>query len=252
MFKLICTVALLTIGSAFSAACLVAENFDLATHTRSYNNFHELETADTLLQGRKDFSKFLDAADEVITAYELEGEVGFRLIHRHFELPAGCVMLEQFQVYEGEPSLITAPIPVSEAQSKGAVPSGWTFNSSGIDVFEFSTDSGVKAALKKLEARPDFLRTIGAVIKDFDLESLMSISLLRKESLLAGAGQFYQERTLSIGSVVQIENGEYNEDAGTRTAWTFGKGPRMLACFACRNLGNGNHPRVTHYYNPKK
>lgn len=48
------------------------------------------------------------------------------------------------------------------------MPSGWIFSSSGIDVFEFSTDLAVKVGLKKLESKPDFLHDIMRVVTDFD------------------------------------------------------------------------------------
>lgn len=207
-------------------------------HAANYNSFFNTETADEALHGRADFSDFLSKAEEVIMSYGFDHHTGLRLMHRHFELPTSYVMVEEFQNHEQIPSLVTSAISISEVRSKGATPSGWTFNSSARNVFEFSTDEATHEGMRDIQTTPEFLEAMEKVIKDFHFEDLMSVSVLKKGSLIASEGQYYQERTFPYASVVQVINGDWRE--GTRTSWPFGKGPMQLACTTCRPAPEGH------------
>ncbi|MCE2716214.1 MAG: hypothetical protein ACK4V2_04250 [Pseudomonadota bacterium] len=223
---------------------LTLDNLDISEHTSRYNSLLSVEDADDTLKRYSCFPEFLAKAEEVVLSYGFEKHTGVRLMHRHFELPSDSVMVEEFQEVSGVSSLVTSTVPVTEARLKNAVPSGWVLNSSSIGIFEFSTDEAVRQGFRDIQTTPEFLEQMEKTIKDYNLENLMSVSLLKKDSLFATEGQYYQERTFSDKSVVQILDGDWGES--TRTSWSFGKGPIMLRCSVCRKDDAWGHREL--YY----
>lgn len=218
---------------------------DVTEYGRNYNAFPSVEDADDSLKGKAFFGDFLAKAGEIVLSYGFEKHTGLRLIHRHFDLEPSRVMVEEFQDEDG-PSLVTSSLPIAEARLKGAVPSGWVFGSSATTVFEFSTDEGVRSGLREIQSTPEFLEQMEKAMKDFGFENLMSVSLLRKDSLFATEGQYYQEITLPSNSVVQIVEGDWRESEGVRTSWSF-RGPKTLKCeYICYRDASG-HRRMSNH-----
>ncbi len=223
---------------------MTLDDLNISEHTVHYNSLFSVGEADDALKGCSYFPDFLTKAEEVVLSYGFEQHTGLRLMHRHFDLEPSQVMVEEFQEVDGIPSLVTSAIPVIEARLKNAVSSGWIFNSSSIGIFEFSTDEAVRQGFRDIQTTPEFLEQMEKIIKDYNLENLMSVSLLRKDSLFAREGQYYQERTFPGKSVVQIHEGDWGES--TRTSWSFGKGPIMLRCSVCRKDDAWGHRELYH------
>lgn len=222
--------------------------FDAEKYRHHYNSLPQVEVANANLNSRENFYDFLNEAEKLVTNYGFEKYVGFRLIHKHFELPQFHVMVEELQDIEGIPSLVSQPIEITIASLKGAVPSGWLFSSTSRNIFEFSTDSAVQAGLNTVQSAPKFLDDIEKLLNKYQIEDIMSVSLLRKESLVPQEGQHYLETTFPTASIVQIVNDSESSD-GIRTSWTFGKEPRMQRCWAACRWDNSVKQHRKMYHN---
>ena len=83
------------------------EDVDTVSHSKIYNKLLYIEDSDRKLKQFPHFEKFLKASEEVVCRYDLAEHVGLRLIHRHFDLQEGQIMIENFQVVKDVPSLVT-------------------------------------------------------------------------------------------------------------------------------------------------
>ncbi len=224
---------------------LTLNDLNIPEHSKYYNSLPSAGNADDALKSVFNFSDFLEKAEEVVSSYGFEKHTGLRLIHRHFDLNPSQVMVEEFQEVNGNPSLVTSALSVDEARQKSAVPSGWCFNSSPMKIFEFSTDEAVRTGFRDIQTTPEFLEQMEVVIKNYNLENLMSVSLLGKDSLLAGEGQIYEERTYDSQSVVQLVDESLRSAESIRTSWSF-KGPREVACIKYQTCVEDVNSEVGH------
>jgi len=213
-----------------------------------------VEVADANLQTQPQFHDFLSCAGKVIGSYNFSDHTGLQLVHRHFDLEPDSVIVQQFGTYEGTPSLIASALPLADALAKGAVPSGWIFSGSSPQIFEFSTDEAVKANLRDIKSTPEFLEKMESILKSFHLERLLSVSLLKRESLVTQEKEVYQESTYNnVGSVVQVMNANNVKPAYIRTSWSF-RGPKKTDCNAwcqgfCSEDQFGRHKGSIHWQN---
>jgi len=240
--KLILVLLAVYVMPAFGV--FLIDEVDPEFHATHYNSLDPIEKADADLKSEVSFNSFLGKVGEIVTAYKLEDYVGVRLIHRHFSLNPGQVMVENFEKVKDVSSLVTTPHDISLAREKGAVPSAWIFLDSQLAVFEFSTDPAVKVGLKKVKDSQGFLGDIRKVIKEFDLQDLISIGVIAKQSLIAEGDQIYWERNYygsNLRSVVQLVNPSFYEEKGKTpyyTAWKFivdGPITRCSMCWSCHD-----------------
>lgn len=209
-------------------------------HASHYNSLPPIEKADEDIKSKTFFQAFLNRAGEIIRSHKLEDYVGVRLIHRHFSLNAGQVMVEKFEQIDSVPSLVTSAEDISLAREKGAVPSGWIFSKSNPVVFEFSTDLAVKDGLALIQNSLNFLREMREVIEEFKLEELMAVGVLKKQSVVAEGDQIYWERNYYNSNLSIVQLSDPFEPVKTETmfwtAWRFiSEGPitRCVMCYGC-------------------
>jgi len=251
-FAVLCMSATSCLGDPYSLKEDKAEE-----HVKHYNTLPYVGIADADLKTQPQFHDFLSRAREVIASYNgFSDHTGLRLVHRHFDLKPENVVVQQFSTYEKTPSLISSALPLAEALAKDAVPSGWVFGVSSPQIFEFSTDEAVKKDLHDIKSTPEFLEQMEIVIKDFHLEGLMSVSLLRNASLVAQIGEVYQENTYDFGSVVQVIDAKKIVPTHIRTSWSF-RGPRQVACEAwcqqyCSEDQFSHHRDTKHWANHRQ
>lgn len=215
------------------------------THAKMYNQLQSIELADEQIKKLPDFSSFLEAAGKVIEKHGLTDCIGLRLIHNHFILNDGQVMVENFEEVDSVPSLVTSACSVSEAKGKGAIPASWLFSTFPPSSFELSTDPAVLKIVKSLEQEPAFLVDMKEVIENYRLQNLMAVAVLKKDFLMAKDKELYLEisdDSLSR-SIVQLVK---EEDVGLSviTAWKFfslpGGGVNVREFAACQRLNNGH------------
>jgi hypothetical protein len=222
------------------------DDMDRESYTRRYNSLPSVEENNEKLKASPQFSSFLKEAEEIVSRYELEPYVGFRLIHSHFSVGENQVMTENYEVIDSVPSLVTSAFTVEEAKERGAVPASWIMSdTAGAPfVFETSTDPEVKTGARLLQDNYEFMGEAEASLRKHNLNHLLSLALLKRSSLQAKEGQMYLElnSNKSKRSVVQLWNEEDSSIDTIRTTWSF-KGPKKQACYnvwACVGK-NGSH-----------
>lgn len=208
------------------------ENINPILHASLYNTLSSVEEANLELLQRTSFSDFLKKMEEIVLFHGLEDYVGLRLIHRHFKLIPGQVMLESFEHYEMIPSLVTSACDITLAQKQKAVPSGWIFSGTEMlpTFFEFSTDEAIKTGVRLLQNSFTFFPEVKATIKAFNFQDLIAVALLRRDNLSAEKNQIYMEKNYhnKEQSVVQLMSEEAISHS-IKTAWSF-SGARQARC----------------------
>lgn len=224
------------------------KDINLDTYHTHYNSLSSVEESSLALQASPQFQPFLEKAEEIVTRYNFNNSIGLRLIHRHFSLSQNQLMVEQFDTVNDIPSLITYPHTIEEAQAIDTVPASWIFSGNlkeEITLFETSTDSAVKAANLRLQQHPEFFDEIGQLLKDYQLNNLLSIAVLKRNSLVAEEEQTYMEVSSEKEnrSIIQLSKFEDALKDSIRTSWSF-KGPKELLCSYCRGFNGEQHVTV--------
>ncbi|CAG8683687.1 17434_t:CDS:1 [Dentiscutata heterogama] len=146
--------------------------------SKKYSGLLSPKKANDELDLRKSEFKELLAKIEQLT--EKKGiELGLRLLHSH-EIPLedGQAMIETFSEYEGKPAFITsADLP------DNSYPASWILNDEELLVFEYSTDPYVKRIYEKLLEDSSVLNEINALIKTYNLESLIGPCITARDML---------------------------------------------------------------------
>jgi len=228
-------VALLVLQVWSTSPLLANYNLDdinIEQHQSHYNKLPSVEDNDRLLKERSSqFFHVLQEAEKIVLKYELEEHVGFRLVHSHFPLGKNQVMVEQPEEFQGVSSLLTYAQDIDVAKENKAVPASWIFSADHNEVFETSTDPSVHAGLKLLQEKPKFVEEMKDLLTKTQFNSLLSLALLKRESLIPKEDEIFME--VNSGelrkSIVQPWNTETNPVDSIRTSWSF-KGPRQQNC----------------------
>lgn len=216
-------------------------------YTQHYNLLPSVEENNYALKNNVNFPSFLEKAQEVVTLYELEPYVGVRLIHKHFPVDHNQLMLEEYKLINSASSLVTSAHDFDMAIEKEAFPASWIFSNSSTRpfVFEASVDPAVRIGIRRLQENYEFMGEIESLLRKNNLQGLLSIALLRRDSLHAQGDNIYMEINdgNSAQSVVQLwpENSDLNNSI--RTSWSF-KGPKQVGCINvsyCSKQSDGSH-----------
>ncbi len=217
----------------FAGDLFQVERFDHKSHAIHYNRLPTVEDADRELKAKQSFNEFLEEARKIVVASGLSEYIGLRLIHNHFDLSEGEVMVEYFGVHNGTPSLITSAFNATVAQEKEAFPSGLIFTDSKVMVFELSTDPAVKVGFLKMQQNPEFVEQLRRLVENYGLQKLIAIGVIKRDGLLFDAGKRYVEKSfISFGrgeSVVQVTTPDDPESL-IPTSWYFGEDPLRQGC----------------------
>jgi hypothetical protein len=193
----------------------------------NYNSLPSVDTADEELRSATAFDDFLETTRKIIFKHKLENYVGLRLIHKHFSVKAGEVMMEEFQIHKGKPALVTRPVEVEEARSLCSLPASWILSGDGnFHVFETSTDPAIQGVIDKISE--EFLKEISSLLQESKMQKLMSVAVLKRDTLIGSDDQAYLEESfLEEGvkeeSVVKIcAQSELPELTNmVKTVWSF-------------------------------
>lgn len=230
-FLSVFTLQVLVSASLFGYYTL--DDFNGESYVTHYNNLPSVEENNTQLETSPSFNAFLKEAGEVVSQYDLNQFVGVRLIHRHFTLGTSQVMSEEYKIVDGIPSLVTESQRLDEARDNGALPASWILSahSSNPQMFEASNDSAVKAGSSELQKSPEFFEEMGSLLQRYSLNTLLSIALLKRDSLVLTEGQIYWELNdvKRKRSVVQAWKPNQDSVKSIRTSWTF-NGPKDQWC----------------------
>lgn len=225
--------------SNLDAGVFSIDDVDLKFHVSHYNALPSVEQADEKLQSKSAFQDFLLKTKRIIVSHGLENIIGLRLIHRHFNLNQEQVMVENFEMHKGIPSLITTAHHIADAHKKGAVPSSWILSGSHPVVFEFSTDQAVRSGIEKMLAAPKFLPEImGALLED-GFQDLLAVSISTRDSLVVEGEKVYLERNFGGPAASVVQASLPTSDTGALvTGWGFNGGENA---YCVRSLCDGDY-----------
>ena len=182
------------------------------------------------------------AAATLFRGAGLKDIAGIAMLHQHFHLAAGEVLLERKQ---GADRVVVTPVPVAEAAAAGARPymfkvaprAGGGFRYVPL---EFAAAELVDPADLDALAAPAFIDALGALLEASGGLNIVGVALLRHRGHVAAVDGSTMELTDELNRALTImpqshvpapRNGE--ETITTRTVWTFGDRAGEDACRHC-------------------
>ncbi|OJW52299.1 MAG: hypothetical protein BGO67_10635 [Alphaproteobacteria bacterium 41-28] len=226
------------------------DDIDQETYSKHYSTLPSPQENNEKLKTYSQFKSFLEKAEEIVTRYELESYVGLRLLHQHFLAKRDQVIVEEYQVVEETPSLVTWAHSFEDAKSKSALPASWIFMDPEKKplMFEASTDPEVKIGSHMLQKNPKFMEEMSHLIYTHNLNNLLGVALLKRSSLVGGQDQMYVEHIGENGNISILQLG-YEKDQPEniiQTSWSF-KGPKQQGCLVisvCQPTPTGGHVNI--------
>ena len=249
------TLSMLLNVTGSNAEIYSLDDLDTKGHADFYNTLPSVEHSDELLKSRKDsFEHFLTSVKGIVLRYEMQQEVGLRLIHNHYNISDSQIMVEKFEEIVGIPSLVTSPCAVKEFNQE-ALPTGWIFSSSNTtkpNLFEASTDGAVRSAINKLSSEPEFIQEMGDMIRQHQFEDLIALGILSRDGLTAEDGDMFLEINSAdeARSIVQVKQIMESPMDFIKTSWNF-KGPTQHGClktWGCVATGRGGHVHAEYHW----
>jgi len=153
-----------------------------------YNALPTLEDANSNLSKRKNsFERFVREASDLLRATSLgNGELGAFLLHRHWTVEKGSMMVERPRVLEsGRVALITASVEADSALESGVMPSRWcapTVNRPVVPL-EFSSDPFVLEVCKVLADQQPLLSDLAQMLQKHKLQKAIGYMVIPRQSL---------------------------------------------------------------------
>ena len=189
-------------------------------NTAFYNALSSVEDASAEVRSRADFQAFLREFAELAVEYELADTAAAFLLHRHFALSGDQVIVEALRTLpDGRLALVSMPMSGGDA-----APTRWALDSSlGSVAFrplEFSIEPMAHSAAAQIGAKPEFLASLAALIRAYDLEHHVGLALKSRGNLEAEPGDLFVEESTDHESIVTVMPAEraLREDA-IETTW---------------------------------
>jgi hypothetical protein len=180
-----------------------------------YNDLLSVEDADVLLRGRAEFDRFLEWFAPAAAEHGMQEIVGACLLHRHFTLNDGEVIVEKPGEWNEVPALISAP---QRTMSADAAPYTWRVGAdTNLEALEFSEDPALRDGVSSIDQ--DFVSLCGEVLHEMRLTPLLGLTLLQRDSLPLLEGHQYLEETDSGRSIVVLVPEEQDHGESITTVW---------------------------------
>jgi hypothetical protein len=216
-----------------------------------YNGLPSLEKANGQLQTIKGrFRVFLRNAISVVENSRLaRGQLGAFLLHRHWNLQPGHVMVERPRLLSsGKVAMITAAIDAKRADESKKAPCRWMV-SPGARTFmalEESTDPSVIQIAGRLQRDSALMRALCDVVLDHGLQEMIGYMVIPRKSLVSQPVGDYLETNLDGLSIVTREILSSDEKAASiKTGWPLAR-ERTGSVWACCYCSHGGGHSCTH------
>jgi len=199
----------------------------LAYHTAVYNNLNHFDEAKMLLPSLEAGVAVLGT---IVEKHGLSKLVGAALLHKHFDLNSGEVLVERADGTMSE----MAP---REQSTTALLPYMWKYSSEGWYPLEFAEPNAMDAEkLQNLCSNVAFLAEIGEAIVRFQLEDKIGITIIHREHVSAIDGSTMEltdleSRKLTVlpASAVLPSEDHYS----VKTVWKFGNDQGEDVCHHC-------------------
>lgn len=204
---------------------------------RMYAQLPSVEQAHRSIHQRWDrFESFAQDASRALSGSGIEHDIGVCLLHRHFAMGPGELMVEEFKHVDEGRALVTCPR--SRPKDLSIAPSRWALATGDSPLafapLEFSSDPAVARICRRLEHRPAVIESLGALLRQHGLDDVLGLAILRRDGLWAGRHEIYVEDTHQDASVVTVRHhSEVNDASLVGTGWMLkaGTATANVACF---------------------
>jgi hypothetical protein len=209
-----------------------------------YAQLPSVQEAHQAIKQRWDrFESFARDASQALAGSGIEHDIGVCLLHRHFAVAPGELMLEDLQHVNASRALVTSARP--RPQGQPIAPSRWGLVAgespalvpSSVPSFvplEFSSDPAVARIGRRLANRPGAIDSLGTLLQQHGLDDILGIAVLRRDGLTAGRQEIHVEDTQGDASVVTVQRqGEMDFTSLVETSWMLmsGNASANAACF---------------------
>jgi hypothetical protein len=221
--------------------------------TEKYNSLPDLDTATRNLRSfTKSFDDFVASAVAALRNSGFpNGTLGAFLLHRHWELEPGMMMVERPRVLtSGKVGLITYQQNIREALASGVSPSRWAFDEVTSDFvsLEYSSDPEVRDVAELFRENDGLRANLVLAIQQQRLQSIIGLMVIPRRSLRSHPSNDFVESNDDGISVVRLERLSAADKAKSIiTGWTLSKS-RRGSVFACCYCSHGpdhtcKHPK---------
>ena len=149
------------------------QSFASASHI--YNHLSSVFESDARLEalGRR---KTIDSLLSVISDYGLEQHVGIVLLHKHNEIYDGEMMVENLEIDDAGPALITRARHVHSI-SRPACPNSWQWSAGDFHACEFSYENLLSSSTINPSHEPEFFFRFGQALCDLQATELLGANV---------------------------------------------------------------------------
>lgn len=216
-----------------------------------YNKLPNLDAATTTLTSNKQaFDAFVrDATTALATAELANGQLAALLLHRHWKIGRGRMMVERPRVLQsGKIALITSAEDALSACRSGAMPSRWAAPSEKQPIvpLEFSVDPFVHEIYQVLCANRALLKKLATLLRKYNLHKTIGYMIVPRKSL---STQVYADFVETNADGLSIVTGEYlsrsQKRSSIQTGWPLSRS-RRSSVFACCYCSHGPTPSCRH------
>lgn len=157
--------------------------------------------------------------------------LGVLLVHRHWRLEPGGMMVERRGSFRDRPALITAP----EGQPATlCAPIRWVVDGEALVGMEYSDDPDAVAVSTALARHSRFIQTFIDITRGFGMADLCGLAVTRRTHLRCRDREFYLEFNGNNCSVVVATSLTMKGNDAIDTVWPFPTGPVAGCTSRCR------------------
>lgn len=229
-------------------------NTALKFSVNAYNQLPQLDEATANLERvRAAFDEFVREASMIVTKSNLgKGQIGAFLLHRHWKVTPGSLMVERPRLLEsGKIALVTAPTNEARARLTGVEPSRWAAPSAArpMEPLEFSADAFVIEIGRKIATTRGLIPSLARLVSGYNLQRIIGFMVVPRKGL---STQRYPDFVETNFDNMSIVTGERLSARAKREVITTGwplASTRMgtvFACCYCSHPGGGTgcrHPK---------
>jgi hypothetical protein len=219
-----------------------------------YNKLPELEDATKkLARVKADFDEFVREASRLLADADFgDGQIGAFLLHRHWKLDAGTMMVERPRILEsGKIALVTSAVAATSTRGMGLRPCRWAAPSveQAVVGLEFSPDPFVIEINEALTKRRGLLKSLAKLVGARNLQGTIGYMVIPRKSLTSQRFPDFVETNQGGLSVVTGERLSAKEKlTSIMTGWPLSTSRRgsVFACCYCSHPGGGTscrHPK---------
>jgi hypothetical protein len=219
---------------------------ELKAYATRYNRLTpDVEAVYERLASRTDRLKLIRNGLKIIHKHGAEKYLGFFLLHRHFSCPTGSVFVERrYTPTKGHAQVLVTTAESVATAPRRAAPHRFTLGKKGtLDPVEFTTDTSVALASKKLSASRGLVSDMAAYLVGENAADILGLGIYVRTGTVAKATSVFLEESHfpTRSSIVHVLPKLPHELGRTiPTLWTYGE--RGNGCCSQQCVAYCHHP----------